>query len=44
MCRGKQYVENECMYGALFRLYSGIITQIAHRWTRRKGSVPLMII
>ena len=33
---GKRYVENGCMYAALFCLYSGIITQTA----RRRGSVP----
>ena len=26
---GKRYVTNVCMYAALFRLYSGIITQTA---------------
>ena len=31
---GKRYVENLCMYAALFRLCSGIVTQTA----RRRGS------
>ena len=34
---GERYVTNVCMYAALFRLYSGIITQTA----RRRESVPL---
>ena len=28
---GKRYVKNVCMYAALFRLYSGTITQTARR-------------
>ena len=36
---GKRYVTNVCMYAALFRLYSGIVTQTARR-TCRKESVP----
>ena len=42
---GKQYLENVCMYAALFRLYCGIITQTAHcraRRRHRKGSIPLL--
>ena len=34
---GKRYVTNVCMYTALFRLYSGIITQTA----RRRESIPI---
>ena len=33
---GKQYVTNVCMYVAIFRLYSGIITQTARRRAHRK--------
>ena len=33
---GKRYVENVCMYGALFRLYSGINPQTAHCTARRR--------
>ena len=36
---GKRYVTNVCMYAALFRLYSGIMTQTARR-RRRRESVP----
>ena len=40
----EQYVENVCMYVALFRLYSGISSQTAHHRARprgrRKGNVP----
>ena len=36
---GKRYITNVCMYAALFRLYSGIITQTA-RCRRRTESVP----
>ena len=38
MCGVKRYVTNVCMYAALFRLYSGTITQTA----RRRESVPLV--
>ena len=41
----KQCVENVCMYAALFRLYSRIITQIAHHRVRHRachrGSIPM---
>ena len=43
---GKRYATNVCMYVALFRSYSGMITQIAHRRARCKRckeSVPLII-
>ena len=40
---GKQYAKSVWMYAALFRLYSGIITQNARRRhrKRRRGSVPI---
>ena len=40
---GKRYATNVCMYAALFRLYSSIITRIACRRVRRRchrESVP----
>ena len=40
---GKGYVKNVCMYAALFRLSSGIVTQTARcraRRRRRRESVP----
>ena len=41
MCGGKWYVENVCMYAALFRLYSGIIIQTPHSKARcRCRKVP----
>ena len=33
---GKRYVKNVCMYAALFRLSSGIVTQTARRRARRR--------
>ena len=35
---GKRGVTNVCMYAALFRLYSGIITQTAHRAAGRAAA------
>ena len=37
MVWGGGYVTNVCMYAALFRLYSGIITQTARRRARRRA-------
>ena len=37
---GKLYVTNVCMYAALFRLYSGRVTQTARCRARRRESVP----
>ena len=34
---GKRYVTNVCMYAALFRVYSGTITQTARRKARRRA-------
>ena len=40
---GGRYVENVCMYAALFRLYSGIITQT--EWTlHRSGTVVYLCV